>query len=334
MEPMPDLPCLSAAQNSSVVLPTGVSAPRPVRTTRRGCTSYEFSLMYWMASPTVTIFSASSSGIWMSKCSSRAMTSSTVSRESAPRSSMNFLVGSTSSSSTPSCSTMISFTFSSTDFAMNPSPPEEVFLHVQAAVDVEDLACYVGRPVTGEESYHLGHFASRPDPLERYLRQQRLSRLGRDSRRHVGLDEPGRHRVHEDVPVRQLPRGRFGQPDQPRFRRRVVDLAGVTHDAGGGGVVDDAPAVLQPDHQLGRCPAHQERAAQVGLHDAVPVVVFHADQQPVPRDPGVVHEDVEPPEPVLGRLHEPVGVVAPGRVGHDAVYGGAALFERLDGVLQ
>src|SRR4029450_5101996 len=86
---------------------------------------YDFPLMYWMASPPVTIFSASSSGIWMSKCSSRAMTSSTVSRESAPRSSMNFAFGLTSSSSTPNCSTMISFTFSSTDFAMNPSPPRK-----------------------------------------------------------------------------------------------------------------------------------------------------------------------------------------------------------------
>jgi hypothetical protein len=64
---------LSADQNSSVLLPTGVSAPRPVMTTRRSLHSlaYELSLMYWIASPTVTIFSASSSGIWMSKCSSR-----------------------------------------------------------------------------------------------------------------------------------------------------------------------------------------------------------------------------------------------------------------------
>src|SRR5688500_12734773 len=127
MGPTPDLPDLSDDQNSSVLLPTGGSAPRPVMTTRRGSliAGYELSLMYWLASPTVAIFSASSSGIWMSKCSSRAMTSSTVSRESAPKSSMNFAFGLTSSSSTPSCSTMISFTFSSTDFAMNRSPQQE-----------------------------------------------------------------------------------------------------------------------------------------------------------------------------------------------------------------
>src|SRR5207253_4973174 len=132
----------------------GESAPSPVTTTRRVLTVYELSLMYWTASPTVTIFSASSSGIWMSKCSSRAITSSTVSSESAPRSSMNFAAGVTSSSSTPSCSTMISFTFSSTDFPMNaPLAP----LDVETDVDVKDLAGDIGGPFTGEESYHLGH---------------------------------------------------------------------------------------------------------------------------------------------------------------------------------
>src|SRR5690348_10301300 len=50
----------------------------------------------------------------MSKASSKAITSSTVSRESAPRSSTNDALGVTSPSSTPSCSTMICFTFSST----------------------------------------------------------------------------------------------------------------------------------------------------------------------------------------------------------------------------
>src|SRR6185437_6166421 len=67
-----------------------------------------------MASWTVRIFSASSSGISISKASSNAITSSTVSSESAPRSSTKEALGVTSPSSTPSCSTMICFTFSST----------------------------------------------------------------------------------------------------------------------------------------------------------------------------------------------------------------------------
>src|SRR5467141_1186461 len=67
-----------------------------------------------MASCTVRIFSASSSGISISKASSKAITSSTVSSESAPRSSTNEALGVTSPSSTPNCSTIICFTFSST----------------------------------------------------------------------------------------------------------------------------------------------------------------------------------------------------------------------------
>jgi hypothetical protein len=35
MGPIPDFPWISAAQNSSAVLPTGVTAPTPVMTTRR-----------------------------------------------------------------------------------------------------------------------------------------------------------------------------------------------------------------------------------------------------------------------------------------------------------
>src|SRR5260370_42575328 len=67
-----------------------------------------------MASWTVRIDSASSSGISISNAYSKAITSSTVSSESAPRSSTKEAFGVTSPSSTPSCSTMICFTFSST----------------------------------------------------------------------------------------------------------------------------------------------------------------------------------------------------------------------------
>src|SRR4026207_1716146 len=67
-----------------------------------------------MASPTVRSFSASSSGISMSNSFSKAMTSSTVSRLSAPRSSMKLASFVSFSRSTPSSSTMISLTFSST----------------------------------------------------------------------------------------------------------------------------------------------------------------------------------------------------------------------------
>src|SRR5437879_5181542 len=53
------------------------------------------------------------------------MTSSTVSSESAPRSSTNEALVVTSPSSTPSCSTMICFTFSSTAAIVSPIRPRQ-----------------------------------------------------------------------------------------------------------------------------------------------------------------------------------------------------------------
>src|SRR5215472_15726537 len=67
-----------------------------------------------MAWWTVVIFSASSSGISISNSSSRAITSSTVSSESAPRSSTNEASFVTCSCLTPSCSATMALTCCST----------------------------------------------------------------------------------------------------------------------------------------------------------------------------------------------------------------------------
>src|SRR5215208_6939409 len=119
-------------QLASVPIPSDDTRPIPVTTTRRLLTillcsaaqkngsprgGYFFLLwdsMYSTASLTRVIFSASSSGISIPNSSSNAMTSSTVSRESAPRSSTNDASGVTSSSSTPSCSTIMLLTLSAT----------------------------------------------------------------------------------------------------------------------------------------------------------------------------------------------------------------------------
>ena len=67
--------------------------------------------MYFTASPTVEISSAASSGIVILKAFSNSIISSTVSRESAPKSLVKLALGVTSFSSTPSLSTIIAFTF-------------------------------------------------------------------------------------------------------------------------------------------------------------------------------------------------------------------------------
>ena len=81
--------------------PTGEMAPRPVTTTRRRITQPTFSFRYSSASPTVRSFSASSSGMSMLNSFSNSITSSTMSRLSAPRSSMKLASLVSFSRSTP-----------------------------------------------------------------------------------------------------------------------------------------------------------------------------------------------------------------------------------------
>ena len=71
--------------------------------------NYALFSMYAIASATVKIFSASSSGISMSNSLLKAITSSTTSSESAPKSSINFESSLTSAGSQSNCSTTTAF---------------------------------------------------------------------------------------------------------------------------------------------------------------------------------------------------------------------------------
>src|SRR5580700_2956918 len=120
-----------------------------------------------MASATVLMCSASSSGISTSNSSSIAITSSTMSRLSAPKSSMKEDSGLISSSPTPSCSAMMDFTFCSIpvvdiSFTLLRVQSHETSLrstksHVHPAVDPQHLAGDVGSSGGGQEDHRLRH---------------------------------------------------------------------------------------------------------------------------------------------------------------------------------
>src|SRR5688572_12443562 len=100
-----------------------------------------------MACCTFVIFSASSSGISHSNSSSRAITSSTLSRESAPRSSTkddSFLM---SASATPSCSATIFFTRAS-KFSIDFLQADSVdFVRSEKRVILASFTPYSGPPL-------------------------------------------------------------------------------------------------------------------------------------------------------------------------------------------
>ena len=89
-----------------------------------------------------------------------------------------------------------------------------------------------------------------------------------------------------------LARQRPCKPDQARFRRRVVHLAGLpgaSHHAGN--VYDAPPAVFQ--HRAQQRLRQQESARQVDAQHQVPVRGLHAQHQVVARDAGVVYDDFD-----------------------------------------
>src|SRR3989442_617983 len=173
-----------------------------------------------MASLTVLIFSASSSGISIPKASSKAMTSSMVSRESAPRSSTNDAAAVTSPSLTPSWSTMIDFTFSCTE-AIDLSPltnlrPGEPPLSLQKGSHC-NTRLHRSKRFNAANSLDVADLGAGGDPAHEAAQDLPRSDLDEavHARRHEELDafDPahGRHylpdqRVAHGVAARQLPR--------------------------------------------------------------------------------------------------------------------------------
>src|SRR4051794_35215555 len=108
-------------------------------------------------------------------------------------------------------------------------------LHVQPAVDAPDLTGDVGGGVGRQEVHDAGDLLRFPEPAERDLRPQPVQDLLRNAVEHLGRGVAGGDGVDgHPEPVGlpgplQLHRGlageRFGEPEQPRLGRRVVDLA-------------------------------------------------------------------------------------------------------------
>ena len=120
-------------------------------------------------------------------------------------------------------------------------------------------------------------------------------RVGRLLGQDVGqlrLHVAGNDDVRADVPAAELARERLREADDPGLRRRVVRLPPVPVDADDRGDVHDRPRALL-HHPARRRAARVEARREVRVDDGVPVLVRHADEQPVARDAGVVHEDVE-----------------------------------------
>src|SRR2546428_3314235 len=206
----------------------------------------------------------------MSNSFSKAITSSTVSRLSAPRSSMKLASEVSLSRSTPSSSTMMSFTFSSSCFmsiAMgslirgvgNRSQPHP-------AVDDQHLTRNVAREVGHEKEHRRGDIRPLPQPAQRNRPDQGFPRVAGDGAGELRIDEPRCHRVHQDVAGSQLLGDGFGETDQTGLGRGVIRLPLVPVDAHYARDIDDPPPAPL-DHPPGRVLRHEERALEIRVDE-------------------------------------------------------------------
>ena len=79
------------------------------------------------------------------------------------------------------------------------------------------------------------------------------------------------------------------------------------------GDVDDAPVPLA-DHQRYGVAGGQKRTAQVHRKHVIPVRGGHPHHEPVTVDAGVVHQDVQPAQPVSSGFHHGLSGVLVGNV--------------------
>ena len=84
-----------------------------------------------------------------------------------------------------------------------------------------------------------------------------------------GLRRRRRDAIDQDAGRRQFLGQRFGQPDQPGFRRRIVRGVGIALFAGDRGDIDDA-TVTGPHHMRHHGAADEIRRDQIDFDDLPP----------------------------------------------------------------
>ena len=115
--------------------------------------------------------------------------------------------------------------------------------------------------------------------------------------------KPGRHRVDVDVGRAQLDRGGAGEAQERRLARGVVGDAESRPLGLVRAHAHDLAVVLAPEDRRDGADA-VERAGHVGVQHLAPGVLAQAPERAVAGDAGVVDQEVDAAEPLLGLADE------------------------------
>src|SRR2546425_809876 len=162
-----------------------------------------------------------------------------------------------------------------------------------SSVDDEHLAGDVAGLIRGQERDGVRDVLDRAEPPERDLLEEIVLDLLGERIGEIGGYESGGDRVRRDVPARHFARDGLREPDDPGLRRGVVRLTRIPHHARDRRDVHD-PAGALFHHRPHHGPRDQECPSQIQIEDGIPLLGAHPQQEVVPGDAGVVHQDVEP----------------------------------------
>src|SRR3990167_2174579 len=134
-----------------------------------------------------------------------------------------------------------------------------------------------------------------------------------------GLDAAGQDVTGANIVVAQVEHHGLAEASQAELRGIVGSASGKGVFRGEAADVDDVSSSPALDAWQGGVHAI-ERAAQVGLNDGVPLIGRHAIHGTEDADAGVVYEDINPAEFLLGHSHQALHLRIVAHIGCDALH--------------
>ena len=187
----------------------------------------------------------------------------------------------------------------------------------------EDLAGDVLGQIARQEDGE-GRDLLRPhglDPLDPLAIRLALGRDGADE----AAPGEGRDAIGAHVEARHVEGDGFREADDAELRRGVIGLAEIADQAGGGGEMDEAAALLLPEMLSGGA-RHIEGAEEMHLHHRLEIIDAHLVEEAVAQDAGIVDDAVDAPEALDGLAHDAFGgggIGDAGAIGDGLATGGA-----------
>ena len=168
-------------------------------------------------------------------------------------------------------------------------------LHRHASVDSEDLTGDVSGGRTGEEEDSVGDVIDLTEVSERDFGHDACFEVIGEFVGHVGGDETGGDGITGDLASGQFACDGFGEADEASLGGGVVGLSGISNESDDGADIDDARVSAFHKRTL-KGFDEVEGSFEIGVENGVPIFAFHAHEEAVARDAGVVDEDVNATE--------------------------------------